>query len=328
LAPVRLALVPIALALVAVLGGCGGGSSQPSGPTPLTLALDFTPNAAHAPIYAAVRTGADRRHGIKLRILGPGAGTPDSLKLVTSGRADVGVLDIHDLGLAAERGADIVGIAALVQRPLAAVIARAGIKRPRGLAGKTVGVTGLPSDVAVLNAVVTGDGGDFSAVKQHTIGFSAVPQMVAGKVDAVTAFWNAEGVVLHTRGVKTDDFRVDRYGAPPYPEVVLFVKRSAVEQRRPQLRALLAALSDGVREVHQHPDAAIKQIADVSGADEPLVKAQLAAVDPLFDPPMRLDRAVLARWASWDTRFGILPRRPKVRRLFDLALAPTQGKAD
>src|SRR3954468_21152633 len=312
----RLCLPALAV-LAALAAGCGD-SSNTSGPAPLSLALDFTPNAAHAPIYAAVRTGADRRHGIRLRILGPGTGTPDSLKLVTSGRADVGVLDIHDLGLASERGADVVGIAALVQKPLAAVIAREGIKRPRDLAGHTVGVTGLPSDVAVLNAVVSGDGGDFSAVKQHTIGFSAVPQMVAGKVDGVTAFWNAEGVVLHQRHVKTSDFRVDRYGAPPYPEVVLFVKRSTLRDRRPQLRALLAALTDGVRSVHRDPAAAVKQIADVSGADVPLVKAQLDAVDPLFDPPLRFDRNVLERWAVWDARFGILPRKPNVGRLFAL----------
>ena len=315
------------LAMVAALAvGCGD-SSDSGGPTPLSLALDFTPNAAHAPIYAAARTGADQRHGLALRILGPGTGTPDSLKLVSSGRADVGVLDIHDLGLAFERGADIVGIGALVQKPLAAVIAKSSIKRPRDLAGRTVGVTGLPSDVAVLNAVVSGDGGDFSAVKQHTIGFSAVPQMVAGKVDAVTAFWNAEGVVLHTRGVKTSDFRVESYGAPPYPEVVLFAKRSTLEKRRFELRRLLAALADGVRAVHRNPAAAIRQIADVSDADTPLVKAQLDAVDPLFDPPMRFNQAILAKWATWDTRFGILPRKPNVARLFDLSLAPAQGQA-
>jgi putative hydroxymethylpyrimidine transport system substrate-binding protein len=316
------------IALFAVLTAGCGGSARTNGPTPLSLALDFTPNAAHAPIYAAARTGADRRHGIRLRILGPGTGTPDSLKLVTSGRADVGVLDIHDLGLAAERGAHIVAIGALVQKPLAAVIARAGIKRPRDLAGKTVGVTGLPSDVAVLNAVVSGDGGDFSSVKQHTIGFSAVPQMVAGRVDAVTAFWNAEGVVLHTRGVKTSDFRVDRYGAPPYPEVVLFAKRDTVAKHRTDLRNLLAALAEGVRDVHRDPDAAVKQIADVSNADEPLVRAQLKAVDPLFDPPLRFDPSVLQQWATWDARFGILPQQPNVRRLFALTLAPAEGKSD
>jgi NitT/TauT family transport system substrate-binding protein/putative hydroxymethylpyrimidine transport system substrate-binding protein len=318
--------LPVVALLAVLVAGCGG-SDKSSGPTPLSLALDFTPNAAHAPIYAAQRIGADRKHGVKLRILGPGTGTPDSLKLVTSGRADVGVLDIHDLGLAAERGADIAGIGALVQKPLAAVIARPDVKRPRDLAGKTVGVTGLPSDVAVLNAVVSGDGGDFSSVKQHTIGFSAVPQMVAGKVDGVTAFWNAEGVVLHTRGVKTNDFRVDRYGAPPYPEVVLFAKRSTVRKHRAELRGLLAALADGVREVHRNPDAAVKQIAQVSNADEPLVRAQLKAVDPLFDPPMRLDPAILRKWATWDARFGILPRKPNVARLFDRTLAPAESQS-
>src|SRR3954465_14502541 len=262
--------LPLLAVLAALVAGCGD-SSKATGPARLSLALDFTPNAAHAPIYTAVRTGADRRRGVRLRILGPGSGTPDSLKLVTSGRADVGVLDIHDLGLAAERGADVVGIGALVQKPLAAVIAQHTIKRPRDLAGKTVGVTGLPSDVAVLNAVVSGDGGDFSAVKQHTIGFAAVPQMVAGKVNAVTAFWNAEGVMLHTRHVPTSDFRVARYGAPPYPEVVLFAKRSTVSRERPQLRGLLAAVADGVRAVHRDPTGAIAQISEVSGADRPLV---------------------------------------------------------
>jgi NitT/TauT family transport system substrate-binding protein/putative hydroxymethylpyrimidine transport system substrate-binding protein len=314
--------LPALACLIALLPGCGGGSDNRSQPT-IRLALDFTPNAAHAPIYSAVRTGADRRHGFRLRILGPGAGTPDSLKLVNSGRADVGVLDIHDLGLAVARGADVEGIGALVQKPLAAVIARAEVKRPRDLAGRTVGVTGLPSDDAVLNAVVSGDGGDFAKVRRLTIGFSAVPEMIQGKVDAVTAFWNAEGVILHQRGIRIHEFRVDDYGAPPYPEVVLFAKRSTVEHHSDRLRALLAALADGVRAVHEHPKAAIAQIAEAARADTPLVAAQMRAVEPLFDPPLHLDRALLNKWATWDARFGILPKRPNTSRLFDTTLAPS-----
>ena len=312
--------------LVLLLCGCGGsgsGHAASSKPPPtVRLALDFTPNAAHAPIYAAVRTGADRKHGISLKILEPGAGTPDSLKLVASGRADVGVLDIHDLGLAAERGADVVGIGALVQRPLAAVIARGPVTRPRDLAGRSVGVTGLPSDVAVLRAVVAGDNGDFKAVRRVTIGFSAVAAMIAKRVDAVTAFWNAEGVTLHQRGVRTNDFRVDRYGAPPYPEVVIFTKRTTARTKAERLRSLLAALADGVRSVHSDQAGAISDIVKASNADRPLVAAQMRAVDPLFDPPMRMNRGVLARWATWDARFGILPSRPDPARLFDFSLAP------
>src|SRR5438067_3953150 len=309
--------LPVSFVICVLFAGCGGGSGGGRGPAPerIRLALDFTPNAAHAPIYTAIRTGADRRHGVRIQIVQPGGGAPDSLKLVAAGRADVGVLDIHDLGLAALRGADVAGIGALVQRPLAAVIARGGIARPRDLAGKRVGVTGLPSDIAVLRAVVDGDHGDFAAVKRVTIGFSAVPEMAAGKVDAVTAFWNAEGVVLEQRHVKINDFRVDRYGAPPYPEVVIFTRRETVRRRPGLLRRFLAALTDGVRAVHRDPVEATRQIAQVSGADRPLVAAQLRAVDPLFNPPLRFDRAAANAWAAWDARFGILPRRPDVGRL-------------
>ena len=50
-----------------------------------------------------------------------------------------------------------------------------------------------------------------------TIGFEAVPALAAGRLDAATAFWNAEGVALRRQGVPTREFRVDDYGAPRYP---------------------------------------------------------------------------------------------------------------
>ncbi len=40
------------------------------------------------------------------------------------------MLDIHDLALARERGVDLVAVAALVRRPLAALIARDDVPVP------------------------------------------------------------------------------------------------------------------------------------------------------------------------------------------------------
>ena len=310
----------IAVLLLAATG-CGGGDPGTPQTASIRLALDFTPNAAHAPLYAAARKGHDRRNGLRLRILPPGSGTPDSLKLVRSGRADVGVLDIHDLGLARERGADVVAFAALVQKPLAAVIARGAIRRPRDLEGRRAGVAGLPSDDAVLRAVVEGDGGRYEDVRRITIGFASVPSLIEEKVDAVTAFWNAEGVVLRKRGVRTREFRVDDYGAPAYPEVVLFTSRATLERRRDDLRRLVTALKAGVRTALADRAATIAEIARESGADRPLVKAQLDAVAPLFAPPLELDRARIAAWARFDLEFGILERPLDVERAFDFELA-------
>src|SRR5436853_1896734 len=226
----RRAFLPLAALFAVALGGCGGGSGSAS-PRPVTLVLDFTPNAAHAGIYAAVAKHRDRAHGVELTIRQPTAAS-DSLKLLAVGRADMAVADIHDLGLARERGEDLVGVGALVQRPLASVIAGPKVTRPRELAGKRVGVTGVPSDDAVLRAVVQGDGGDPKKVRKVTIGFNAVASLLTGKVAAATAFWNVEGVTLKRRGLATHEFRVDSFGAPHYPELVLVVRRQDLKRNR------------------------------------------------------------------------------------------------
>jgi putative hydroxymethylpyrimidine transport system substrate-binding protein len=298
----RFLLIGLALACLA---GCGGGDSRDT-PKPGTIALDFQPNAVHAGIYAT---------NLKIRV--PAAST-DSLKLLAAGRADMSVVDIHDLGLAREEGSDVVGVGALVQRPLAAVIARGDIQRPRDLEGKRVGVTGLPSDEAVLKAVLENDAGDYDKVKKVTIGFSAVPSLIAGKVDAVVAFWNAEGVALRQRGVQTKEFRVDDYGAPRYPELVLAVKRDTLRKRGQLVDTMLEAIERGTFKALQNRDATVKKLVGASGADEPLVRAQLAAVGDALLPPISLDRDTLAGWAAFDEQFGILRKRPDIEQAFRL----------
>jgi NitT/TauT family transport system substrate-binding protein/putative hydroxymethylpyrimidine transport system substrate-binding protein len=315
-APLAAALSAAALAL----GGCGGGSEQSD--RELTLALDFQPNAVHAGIFTATAERLDSERGVALTVRAPSSST-DSLKLLAAGRADLAIVDIHDLGLARERGADLVGVGALVQRPLAAVIATRDVRRPRDLEGRRVGVTGLPSDDAVLRAIVAADGGDPNAVERVGIGFSAVPSLIAGNVDAVVTFWNAEGVALRERGVRTREFRAGRFGAPVYPELVVVAPRETLERPggRTAVRDTLAALAAGTRAALADRDAAVTRVAEASSADEALVRAQLDAVAPALTPPLVLDRRALARWARFDVRSGILSRPPNLRRAFEPGLA-------
>src|SRR3954454_10885678 len=143
----RLVVALLATALLlAGAAGCGGSGAEPGAPIGATLVLDFTPNAVHSGIYAARRQGYYRDVGIDLTVRQPGEST-DAPRLLEAGRADFAILDVHDLGIARERGLDLVGVMPLVQRPLAAVIAgkAGGVKRPRELEHHIVGVTGLPS---------------------------------------------------------------------------------------------------------------------------------------------------------------------------------------
>jgi putative hydroxymethylpyrimidine transport system substrate-binding protein len=307
--------------LVLLLAGCGGSAGSGERPT-VVLSLDFVPNAVHAPIYMAKERGHDRAAGIDLSIRKPSSG-PDALKLVAGGRVDLGVLDIHDLAIAREQGTDLVAIGALVGRPLAALIARPGIDRPRDLEGHTVGVSGLPSDPAFLRAILAHDGADYGKVRQVTIGFAAVSRLLSGRVDAVPAFWNAEGVTLRRRKLAVKEFRVDDYGAPPYPEVVLMTSRRTLARHRERLRRALQAIAQGLRDTRAHPDEATRIIARAAETrDTGLIRAQLDAVRPVFADGLRLHRGVLEKWADFDARIGIVDRRPDVARAFDLTIRP------
>jgi putative hydroxymethylpyrimidine transport system substrate-binding protein len=320
----RLLAALAVLATCTGLAGCGGDDGAPGGTRPhdLTLALDFTPNPVQAPVFTTVSDGHDRRRGIRLRIRQPGQG-PDGVKLVASGRAQLALLDIHDLALAREQGADVVAVGALVGRPLAALLAQPGIHRPRDLEHRTVGVSGLPSDPAFLKAIMHADGGDASTVRQVTIGFSAVQRLLTRRVDAVPAFWNAEGVALRERGRPVEAFKVEDYGAPAYPEVLVITSPETLAARRGDVRAALGALAAGLDDVLAHRERAVAEVADAAEtSDRSLVRAQLLAVAPAYARALRLDRQVLERWATWEAKVGIVRRRPDVGRAFVFGLGP------
>ncbi len=316
----RILLALLLLATAAPAGGCATSTADHS-PRGATLVLDFTPNAVHAGIYTAIARGYDRAAGVALRIVTPTAST-DSIRLLETGRANFAILDIHDLAIARERGADVVGIMAIVERPLASVIATPQITDPRLLAGKTVGVTGDPSDLAVLRSVVAGAGGDPNAVKTITIGFNAVPALLSGRVAAATAFWNDEGITLAHERPGFHVFRVERYGAPAYPELVLCATRAGLRADPGLAHAVVDALVRGYSATLADPQAAIHDLErEVPGIGTALLPAELRALLPAFRAPDGsvgdLDPPVLAAWARWEARFGIVARPPDVSAIFD-----------
>ena len=321
----RIAASLAALLLATAVSGCDGSGAEPDAPSDgarATLILDFQANAVHAGIYAALAEGFASDRGVDLEVQEPGAST-DAPKLLRAGRAELAVMDISDLAIARERGADLVAVGALVQRPLAAVIAGdpGAVRTPADLSGRTVGVTGLPSDDAVLAAVVDSSGG-VPPPETVTIGFDSVAALTSGRVDAATAFWNAEGVALRRAGVDTREFRVDDFGAPAYPELVLVTTRERLDADRDEIAAIVAALREGYELAARDPDAALDDLlAAVPSLDRATMSAQLRALGDAFDPPMALDRPTLERWAAWAQRYGIVSERPEVDRAFDFEIA-------
>ena len=308
-----------AVLLLSGAAGCGGGGAEPGVPKGASIVLDFVPNAVHSGIYAARAEGFYRDAGVDLTVHQPGEST-DAPKLLAAGRTDFAILDIHDLGIARERGLDLVGVMPIVQRPLAAVIARGdgSVHSPRDLEGHSVGVTGLPSDEAVVDSEVSADGGDPAKVDEVTIGFNAVSSLAAGKVDAATGFWNAEGVTLRDRGVPVQIFKVDRYGAPPYPELILTTSGKTLRRDPELVASVVAATRRGYAFTEAHP---AQSLSDLLAADPALQRPEQAAQLHVLLPdlqPKPLDPAVLREWAAWDLEHGLLEAPLDVSEAFQL----------
>src|SRR3984957_19048394 len=318
--------VTVALLTALLATACGAHHASSSKPRAVSLVLDFTPNAIHAGIYTALQRGYDHDAGIDLHVIVPSAST-DAIRLLETGRADFAILDIHDLAIARERGQSIAGILPIVQRPLAAVIAAPRFRDPAQLQGQTVGVSGDPSDLAVLDSVVRGSGGDPAKVKTITIGFDAVADLLAGRVAAATAFWNDEGVTLQRRKPGFHVFRVDDYGAPSYPELIVCASDAFLHAHPDLAQALVRTLTRGYRAVIHNPRAGARALeSQVQGLDPTLVAAELAKLVPAFTGPEHrfgeFDRPLLHRWAVWGHRFGIVKRTPDIATTFDTRFAP------
>lgn len=297
--------------------------ATPSSPVPATLILDYLPNAVHIPIYNALAKGYYKDAGIDLKIETP-TSTSDTIKLMVAGKADFGITSMLDFLTTFQQDPSIRIFSAVEQSPLGSIVGfeKTGITRPKDLEGKLVGVTGVPSDLAALNSIVAYDGGDPTKVENITIGFNAVQNVVSGAVQAAIGFWNSEGVQL--QGMEpTFIFRLDQFGAPTYPELVLFARNEYLEKNACATQAFVDATAKGYADMVANPDAALQALIDTTqGLALNETKAQLDVLMPVFkgDAPAygHVNMDALAAYLEWAKKAEIL----------DMSNSPTDFATD
>lgn len=300
-------------ACLVALQACGGAEPDAPRQRGASLTLDFRPNAVHTGIYASAGSGSLRRNGIDLEILQPGS-SADAAKLLGAGRTDFAILDIADLALARANGIPLTAVAAVVQKPLAAVIAGPGKSgHPQAdLAGGTIGVTGTAADELVLDTVLKAEGLNSGDVTRINIGFGSVPALSAGRLDAATAFWNAEGVELKRSGVPTRELRVERFGAPDYPQLLIAVNQQRTKPDSPLVCSLLRGLSAGYRLTARNPRSSLGYLLDANPAlDRASQAAQLhALIEGLaLSESTSVKAENISDWIDWAAEGGLLGRQ-------------------
>ncbi len=293
--PARTAFALVAVAAITLgVAACGSSSSSTSStataggklsqPTDATLVLDFIPNGVHAGIYRALADGDYKANNINLKVIQP-TSTADTLRLIDAGKADFGIADGIDVANQISDGRDAKGIMALLERPPGGLITlkKEGITSPKQLEGKTVGITGVPSDTAILNTEVSNAGGNPDNVNVVTIGFNGVQNLENGKVSAFTGFVPADGVQVEKDGFPITAFPLDKNGGPSYPGLVIFSTQKKIGENPALMRAFVDATLKGYEATFKSPDKSIQDLVDqVPGTDQALAAATLKAYMPLF----------------------------------------------
>jgi putative hydroxymethylpyrimidine transport system substrate-binding protein len=273
------------------LSACGEKKDVSSVPTgsaqPVTLMLDWVPNADHVGIYQGLAEGDFAKAAIDLHVQVPSdPATP--LQLVAAGKVDAAISYEPEVMLARNRGLPLVSVAALVQKPLTSLISLASkhVSSAASLRGKTVGDAGISYQHAYLQTILAHAGVSPSRVKEVNVGANLVPAMLSGRVDATLGgYWNYEAIQLQQRGKRANVLRVNQLGVPSYDELVLVVTRKLISTKPDLVRRLIQAVARGYESARRDPQAAVQSLIRANpGLDQRLQLASTKETLPLFFP--------------------------------------------
>ncbi len=161
-------LAGVAMAGALVLAACGSGSDEETtdattadGPgQPVTVMLNWTPNAHHVGIYAALANGWYADAGLDVTVVEPAdAGVEQA---VATGAADIGLAQAESLLPARAAGVPVVSIATVLPVNDSALFSLAadGITEPRDLEGTRYGGFGGALETEIISALMRCDGAD------------------------------------------------------------------------------------------------------------------------------------------------------------------------
>ena len=157
----------------------------------VTVILDYVANTNHTGMYVALDQGYYEEEGLNVNIVEPTEGA--TATLVAVGKGDFGISYQEDVtvALTSKEALPIKAIATLIQHNTSGFVTYADkeITSPKDFEGKTYAGWGGPGEEAVLKAVMTQAGADFSKLNMvisDGSGFEALK-------DKVDIMWFFEG---------------------------------------------------------------------------------------------------------------------------------------
>src|SRR5260370_18781701 len=124
----------------------------------------------------------------------------------------------------------VTAVAAIIRVPLNSLIVtpKDHVTSLSQMAGKKVGITGIPSDGAIYQTMVKAAGLTPAKVPTETVGFNLVTSLLSGKVDAIIGgYRNVEAIqIAQEMGQKPTGVPASELGVPNYAELLLVPNRN------------------------------------------------------------------------------------------------------
>ncbi len=231
--------------------------------TKITFCLDWTPNTNHTGLYAAQALGYYEEAGLDVEIVQP----PENgaVLMCAAGQAQFAV-DAQDTmagALDQDEPLGITAVAALIQHNTSGILSRAGdgIDSPKGLEGKKYSTWELPVELAMIEHVMTEDGGDFSKVELIPNDITDEPAaLAANQTDSVWVFYGWSGINAEVEGVDCDYWSFSDISPElDYYTPVIVANNDFLEESPEVAKAFLEATKKGYEYAIENP----KEAADM-----------------------------------------------------------------
>lgn len=275
--------VPAMAMAMAVAFACGV-SAEDKDLEKITFCLDWTPNTNHTGLYVAQAQGYYEEAGLDVEIVQP---PEDGAALMcAAGQAQFAIeaQDTMAASLALDDPLEITAVAAVIQHNTSGIISRAGdgIDTPAGLTGKTYSTWESPIELAMLENVVNGDGGDFSQVTLIPNDITDEPAALAAhQTDAIWVFEGWGYINSEVEGVDCDYFNFsDVNPVFDYYTPVIIANNDYLESNPDQAKAFMEATAKGYEYAAEHPEEAADMLiagdntGSLKGAEELVKKSQ------------------------------------------------------
>jgi putative hydroxymethylpyrimidine transport system substrate-binding protein len=201
------------------------------------------------------------------------------------------------------------------------------IRSLRDFKGKTIGITGVPSDYATLDTALRSAGLTRKDVKVVTVGYNLLPALLAHRVDVVLGVYrNVEGIQLQLHGLHPTIIPVDRAGVPAYDELVLVASKTRLQddpRYRSVVKRFVAAFLAGTADARSHPQRTFDILGKVTASPAKFLARATPATLRLLGDGCLTARA-WQRFSDWMHSTGLLAKPIPAARVVDPSLLPSR----